>query len=83
MGDTSWSGRDELPIPQPQHTVAAAGELEIVRHQNARQGVLAVELLQELHRENALASVLVTHNLEFAERCDRVLRLKDGRLSPA
>jgi lipoprotein-releasing system ATP-binding protein len=37
-------------------------------------------LLQELHRENGLASVLVTHNLEFAARCDRVLRLKDGRL---
>ena len=37
-------------------------------------------LLQELHRENALASVLVTHNLEFAGRCDRMLRLKDGRL---
>ena len=41
------------------------------------------ELLQELHRENALASVLVTHNLEFAGRCDRVLRLKDGRLTVA
>ena len=38
------------------------------------------ELLQELHRENALASVLVTHNLEFAGRCDRMLRLKAGRL---
>ena len=40
-------------------------------------------LLQELHRENALASVLVTHNLEFAARCDRVLRLKDGKLGKA
>jgi len=40
-------------------------------------------LLQELHRENALASVLVTHNLEFAWRCDRVLRLKAGQLVPA
>jgi lipoprotein-releasing system ATP-binding protein len=40
-------------------------------------------LLQELHRENALASVLVTHNLEFAARCDRVLRLKGGRLTAA
>ena len=38
-------------------------------------------LLQELHREYALASVLVTHNLEFAGRCDRVLRLREGRLA--
>jgi len=41
------------------------------------------DLLQTLHREESLASVLVTHNLEFASRCDRVLRLRDGRLSPA
>jgi lipoprotein-releasing system ATP-binding protein len=40
-------------------------------------------LLQRLHREHALASVLVTHNLEFASRCDRVLRLRDGCLIPA
>ncbi len=40
-------------------------------------------LLQELHREHALASVLVTHNMEFANRCDRVLRLRDGQLVPA
>jgi len=40
-------------------------------------------LLQELHKERGLASVLVTHNLEFASRCDRVLRLRDGRLVAA
>jgi lipoprotein-releasing system ATP-binding protein len=40
-------------------------------------------LLQTLQREHALAAVLVTHNLEFASRCDRVLRLKQGRLAPA
>jgi lipoprotein-releasing system ATP-binding protein len=39
-------------------------------------------LIQQLHREHALASVLVTHNLDFARRCDRVLRLRDGRLQP-
>lgn len=41
------------------------------------------ELLQELHREHNLASVLVTHNLEFAGRCDRMLRLKGGQLVSA
>ena len=40
-------------------------------------------LLQQLHREQALASVLVTHNLEFAARCDRVLRLRGGQLVTA
>jgi lipoprotein-releasing system ATP-binding protein len=40
------------------------------------------DLLQSLHRENQLASVLVTHNLDFANRCDRVLRLKAGKLIP-
>ena len=38
------------------------------------------ELIQRLHREHALTSVLVTHNMEFAVRCGRVLRLRDGTL---
>jgi lipoprotein-releasing system ATP-binding protein len=38
-------------------------------------------LLQSLHRAHALTSVLVTHNAEFASRCDRVLRLADGVLA--
>lgn len=39
-------------------------------------------LLQELHRASGLTTILVTHNLEFAHRCDRVLRLRDGALEP-
>jgi lipoprotein-releasing system ATP-binding protein len=38
------------------------------------------ELIQRLHRAHGLASVLVTHNFEFAGRCDRLLRLRAGRL---
>jgi lipoprotein-releasing system ATP-binding protein len=40
-------------------------------------------LIQQLHTVHGLTSVLVTHNMEFAERCDRVLRLRDGRLVDA
>jgi lipoprotein-releasing system ATP-binding protein len=40
-------------------------------------------LIQRLHEAHGLASVLVTHNLEYAERCDRMLRLREGRLVDA
>jgi lipoprotein-releasing system ATP-binding protein len=38
-------------------------------------------LIQRLHQAHGLTSVLVTHNLEFARRCDRVLRLRKGLLA--
>src|ERR1700679_154923 len=37
-------------------------------------------LIQGLHEAHGLTSVLVTHSLEFAGRCGRLLRLKGGRL---
>ena len=39
-------------------------------------------LMQRLCREERLAVLLVTHNSEIAERCDRRLRLIEGRLEP-
>jgi lipoprotein-releasing system ATP-binding protein len=38
------------------------------------------ELIARLHRECQLTSLIATHNLAFAGRCQRVLRLKDGRV---
>ncbi len=43
-------------------------------------GALVRELLFELHAEFGSTMVLVTHDLDFAARCDRVLQLHDGRL---
>lgn len=47
---------------------------------DVRTAEVVFGLIQRLHAANGLASVLVTHNVEFASRCTRVLRLRDGRL---
>jgi lipoprotein-releasing system ATP-binding protein len=39
------------------------------------------DLIQRLHANYHLTSVIVTHNMELASRCSRVLRLEAGRLS--
>jgi lipoprotein-releasing system ATP-binding protein len=40
------------------------------------------DLLERLHRSHTLTSVLVTHNLTFARRCDRILMMEGGTLLP-
>ena len=47
-----------------------------------RNGEMIFDLIGELHRSHQLTSILVTHNLSFARRCDRALRLEEGRLAP-
>ena len=39
------------------------------------------DLLQRLHASYHLTSVIVTHNMDLAARCSRVLRLESGRLT--
>lgn len=47
-----------------------------------RTGEMIFELLEDLHRSHRLTSVLVTHNLSFARRCNRVLSMERGGLVP-
>ena len=48
-----------------------------------RTGLLIFDLLDGLRRRRGLTSILVTHNLQFARRCDRVLKLESGALRAA
>jgi len=47
-----------------------------------RTGEMIFELLEELHRTHQLTSIFCTHNISFARRCSRVLRIEKGRLVP-
>jgi lipoprotein-releasing system ATP-binding protein len=45
-----------------------------------RTAELVFALIARLHRDYRLTSLLVTHNLDFARRCDRVLRMHQGQV---
>jgi lipoprotein-releasing system ATP-binding protein len=45
-------------------------------------GERVAALIDDIHRAHGLTSVFVTHNSRFAQRCDRILKLDKGLLSP-
>jgi lipoprotein-releasing system ATP-binding protein len=45
-----------------------------------RNAEMVFDLLRGLHRSHQLTSIFVTHNLAFAQRCDRVFSLERGGL---
>jgi lipoprotein-releasing system ATP-binding protein len=47
-----------------------------------RNAIAVFELMQRLHREHRLTSILATHNTVLAGRADRVLQLEHGMLRP-
>jgi len=47
-----------------------------------RTGEMIFELLEGLQRTHHLTSIFCTHNLSFARRCSRVLRMDKGGLVP-
>jgi lipoprotein-releasing system ATP-binding protein len=45
-----------------------------------RTGEMIMALLEDLHRAHKLTTIHVTHNLEFARRASRILRMERGEL---
>ena len=45
-----------------------------------RTGELVFGLFQEIQREKKLTSLLATHNVKIASKCDRILRIENGVL---
>jgi len=45
-------------------------------------GRAVIDLLFELHRRHATTLVLVSHDPALAARCQRVVRVEDGRIAP-
>jgi len=45
-----------------------------------RTGEMIMGLLEDLHRSRRLTSIHATHNLQFARRADRILKLQQGAL---
>jgi putative ABC transport system ATP-binding protein len=48
---------------------------------DSRTGAATLELLRELNRKLSSTLVMVTHDETAAGHCDRILRLRDGRLA--
>ena len=47
---------------------------------DAASGEMVIDMLASLHRDRQITLVLVTHDQWVADRADRVLELRDGRL---
>jgi lipoprotein-releasing system ATP-binding protein len=47
---------------------------------DGRTGEMVFDLVARLHRDHQLTSLIATHNLAFARRCHRVLRLDKGTI---
>lgn len=47
-----------------------------------KNSMMVFDLLTRLAKEYRQAVLIVTHNPELADRCDRILRMQDGRFVP-
>ena len=48
---------------------------------DSEDGVIVLELLQKLGKEHGNTVVIVTHNADIAKCADKVIRMKNGKIS--
>jgi lipoprotein-releasing system ATP-binding protein len=89
LADRAWHRSGELSGGEQQRVVLARALVgnprflladEPTGNLDQKTGEMIMGLLDDLHRSHRLTSVHVTHNLTFAKRCDRVLKLEGGTL---
>ena len=89
LADRAWHRSGELSGGEQQRVVLARALVgnprflladEPTGNLDQKTGGMIMDLLDDLHRSHRLTSVHVTHNLTFAKRCDRVLKLEGGTL---
>ena len=47
---------------------------------DSRTAAAVLDLFAHLHRDKGMTLVLVTHGMEVAERAERIIRMRDGRI---
>ncbi len=49
---------------------------------DTRSADAVFELMRQVNRDSGTSFLLVTHNLDLARRCDRIIEVVDGRIQP-
>ena len=49
---------------------------------DSKSGAEVIDILTELHAEQNITMVVITHDLNIAERCQRIVYIKDGQVVP-
>jgi putative ABC transport system ATP-binding protein len=47
---------------------------------DSRSGCGVLDLFDQLHRERGMTLIVITHSLEVAERAERIVWIRDGRV---